>query len=414
AFVSVVASNSRGGYSATVAYDATNGDVLWRQPFSDASAAVIWASTVSADGTLVYVNGTTQTIVNGVGQIAATTVAYDASTGAVRWTATVPGDVGSGVAAAGGRVFTAGAEYNNSSLKAVDMLAVDAVSGAPKGSSSAAIGGDDPLGLVASPDGSHAFFGYQDVFAFADGKQYETMALVAFAFHDTTASEAWKADYIGPNADSPTFSGYSVPWCWQPLAVAPDGSRVYMTAESSDGQFGAAGTGFSTAAFDAASGAQLWNQDVNANTPVFYIGGGPVVTVDPQSGDVYVGGEGGQAELMTLFAYKPADASVVSTSTYTADVGAAHGLSVAPDATQVFVSAELGTPDTSTHSVNYDIAALAYPTGGTPSNALPDVPSVPLAVLLAAGVVRAIRWRVRLRGPCPTFAAHSSRRLPAR
>jgi hypothetical protein len=160
---------------------------------------------------------------------------------------------------------------------------------------------------------------------------------------------------------------------WGPIATNSDGSRVFAAAESSDGQFGLAGTGFTTVAYDGATGTQQWVAEFNTTTPVTYIFVGPVVSLDPAGRAVYVAGPAAEAESFVLFAYEPATGTTLKTAPYTNGIGVAHALALSPDGSRLFLGAESASSiNTSTNSANYDIVAAAYNTGLVP---LPNVVS---------------------------------------
>jgi hypothetical protein len=200
--------------------------------------------------------------------------------------------------------------------------------------------------------------------------QHDLMCVVAFDAR--TGQNLWLADYFGPNGTS-RLASFSIPWMWGPIATNSDGSRVFAAAESSDGQFGLAGTGFTTVAYDGATGAQLWVAEYNTTTPVTYIFVGPVVSLDPLGRAVYVAGPAAQAEAFVTFAYDPDTGATLKTALYTNGVGVAHAMALTPDGSRLFVGAESASSlNTSTNSLNYDIVALAYNTGLVP---LPTVVS---------------------------------------
>jgi hypothetical protein len=148
---------------------------------------------------------------------------------------------------------------------------------------------------------------------------------------------------------------------------------VFAATESVDGDFGLAGTGFTTVAYDAATGAQLWFAEYNTNTPVNYIFVGPMVTVDPAGRAVYVVGPAEQGETFAAITYDPATGAALKTAVYTNGLGQSNALAESPNGSRVFVGAvSTSSVNTSMNSTNPDIVAMAFDTGLVP---LPSVVS---------------------------------------
>jgi outer membrane protein assembly factor BamB len=377
--------------SSTTAYDADTGTVLWSAQFGGSGTNAIWASAAAGDGSAVYVNGSQAVALpGGGGEVDATTVAYDGATGGVLWTAAVPAAEGFGVDVAAGRVAMAAAQFDTQGdMSQADVMVVDAATGTSLGTGHLSLHADDAAGLIMSPDGSRAFIGFQDLLSLPDGNFYDTMTVAAF---DGASGQAlWKRDYIGPNNDS-ALPGFSYFWFWRPLAVAPDGSRVYGAGVSSDGNFGAQGTGFTTLAFDAATGAQLWASSFNTDTPVTYVGIGPQVAADPAGGALYVTGEANQATTFANLIYGPTDGALRQAGLYTDGTATATGLAVSGDGAQVFIAVQTGSPSGTT--INYDILTLGFPGAGSAvTPAVPEYPWAGAALLLAAPALLKPRFR---------------------
>jgi hypothetical protein len=368
--------------SGTIAYDATSGNPIWTAPalYNNGNG---FAKTVaaSADGARVYVTGSTVVkLPDGTYHIDATTIAYDGATGAQLWVASVPGPTGApppgfadgfGVAAVGGKVFMAVRQSDAQAYShELDLLVIDDITGQTLVTGSRPIHADDEVGLTVSADGSRAFMEVQDLPVDSSGTTHGVMGVVAF--DAKTGQSLWLADYFGPNPTGSLQSG-SIPWMWGPIATSPDGSRVFAATESVDGDFGLAGTGFTTVAYDGASGTQLWIAEHNTNTPVNYIFAGPMVTIDPAGRAVYVTGPAEQAETFATIAYDPATGAPFKTGMYTSAPGESNAFTISPDGSRVFVGASsTSSVNTSTDSTNSDIVALRYDTGLVP---LPSVVS---------------------------------------
>jgi hypothetical protein len=368
--------------SRTIAYDATSGNPVWTAPalYNNGNG---FAKTVaaSADGARVYVTGSTFVkLPDGTYHIDATTIAYDGATGAQLWVVSVPGPTGApppgfadgfGVAAVGGKVFMAVRQGDAQAYShELDLLVIDGITGQTLVTGSRLIHADDEVGLTVSADGSRAFMEVQDLPVDSSGTTHGVMGVVAF--DAKTGQSLWLADYFGPNPTGSLQSG-SIPWMWGPIATSPDGSRVFAATESVDGDFGLAGTGFTTVAYDGASGTQLWVAEYNTNTPTNYIFVGPMVTIDPAGRAVYVTGPAEQAETFATIAYDPTTGAPFKTGIYTSAPGQSNASTISPDGSRVFVGAiSTSSVNTSTNSTNSDIVALRYDTGLVP---LPSVVS---------------------------------------
>jgi hypothetical protein len=365
-------------YSTLImAYDSMTGQMLWPTPvnFGGGAGAAEMIAT-NADGSQIYATGE-QVIVLGGGiyRIDAVTIAYDGATGNELWSASVQGPAGPlplqgfasafAVATAANKVFMASAQSNSQGyITQLDVTVVDTTTGQTLASGSrTGLHADDQSGLAVSPDGSRAFIEFQDLPTDADGNPHVVLGVAAF--DGRTGQSLWLADYYGPNPDA-VFASGSIPWMWQPIVVSPDGSRVFATSQTSDGDFGLAGTGFTTIAYDAATGAQLWASEFNTDTPVQYFFTGSMVSVDPGGKQVYVVGPAVQAETFAAFTYDTASGATLKSAIYTGGFGACNGLAVAPDGSRVFLGAQSASSvNTSTHSLNADVVALSYDTGVT-------------------------------------------------
>ena len=382
-FVRITASGSAPSMSLVMAYDAATGAPLWSAPsqFSD-DFSYTHAMAAVPDGSRVYVTGgQVVSLSPGNNRIDALAIALDGATGNQLWVASVPGSEGSppsrnangfGIAATANRVFMAVAQNDSQGfIQELDLLVVDAATGQTISTGSHAnMHADDQAGLAVAPDGSRAFIEIQDLITDTSGTAHNVMGIVAFDAN--TGQYLWSSDYFGPNSTSPVPGG-SIPWMWGPIVPSPDGTRLFAAAESSDGEFGAAGTGFTTVAYDTSSGAQLWAAALNTTTPVQYLFVGPVVTVDPAGRAVYVVGPAAEATTFAVVAYDPSTGSALKTSVYSGGVSEANGIAISPDGSRLFVGASSASSvNTSTNSTNPDIVALAYDTGLVP---LPTVVS---------------------------------------
>src|SRR5262249_52343533 len=199
---------------------------------------------LSPDSSTVYVTGC-----NGVCGGQMQTVAYTVSTGLAKWSAGLTGAIQSGandvaVSRDGRRVYITGwARSSGSDPADYETVAYVAATGAQLWAATYDLPGflvDVADHVRVSPDGTRRFVtGWSSTLA--TGFDYATVAYDA-----ATGSQVWVARYDGPvnKDDSPTG-----------LGVSPDGTKVFVTGGSvgSDGN-----NDFTTIAYDAASGDQLW------------------------------------------------------------------------------------------------------------------------------------------------------------
>lgn len=217
----------------TLAHDAARGTKLWEARYrgpatgpQDRPAALV----ASPDGARVFVTGPST---GGLDDDFAT-IAYDATSGARLWEARlhVGQDTPYAVATNGPLVVAAGSAGED-----LAVVAYDARDGTERWRFVDAGPGPDAAAKVApSPDGARFFV----TGASANGVgrfEYLTLALDA-----ATGQALWSARNRGswPQDGTPTD-----------LAVARDGSAVYVT--------GVAGPGYFTIAYDAATGGTLWH-----------------------------------------------------------------------------------------------------------------------------------------------------------
>jgi hypothetical protein len=152
------------------------------------------------------------------------TIAYNARTGAKRWSARYSGLGDSGatsVAASpdGSSVFVTGSTQKGNLLARIDTVAYSAATGARlwvaryrNGSSTRVLAALAPSASTLVVTGVRAVNG--------NPGQYVTLA-----YDMATGAARWTAIYQGPN------TGASVPFA---IAASPDGSRVFVTGQSAD------------------------------------------------------------------------------------------------------------------------------------------------------------------------------------
>lgn len=314
------------GKPDVVAYDAS-GEQLWTAPFTrenDPSADGALGVAVSPDGDRVFATGQygwwPKPFIN-------RTAAYDAVTGETLWTAEEgTGDVGGveiDVSPDGARVYTAGSTCLRTSIDGCvnDVYAVaafDAATGRRLWVSHydrySGTGSQTPWSLRVSPDGTSVFVagtsatvafdsdtgalrwavdedtgvlterggflptldvdpGGERVYvagAVCDPPEEYSCPYAAVAYDAATGERLWLSRRTGTwfGASGSDYTG---------IAASPDGRRVFVTGETSDGEA-------MTIAYDAASGDEEWADTFSSGGPA----DGMFVAVSPDSGTTYV------------------------------------------------------------------------------------------------------------------------------
>lgn len=281
-FVTGLSVNANGyGDFATVAYDAANGARLWVARYNDGvkTGGYGAAVRVSPDGTKVFVTGATT---NATLTHDYATVAYEASTGNKLWRARYDGgdeDYASSLAVSpsGGRVFVTGWTTTAGYTADYMTLAYDASTGAkawaaryrgPEGGYDRPVVNDEAVQVA--PDGSKLFVTGESWTAAGDAADATTVAYAA-----STGRRLWEARYHGPTADASGFG--------RALAVSPDSSAVFVTAES----WSAGNVVATTIDYDAAAGTRRW---VARYDGAGYVDAGAAIGVSPEGTRVFVAG----------------------------------------------------------------------------------------------------------------------------
>jgi outer membrane protein assembly factor BamB len=264
---------------ATVAYNAATGAQLWAAryngPSNDSAAAEV---AVSPDGTAVFVTGTSLGAPTGEDYA---TVAYNAATGAQLWVKQYDG-FGSGgnyahsvaVSPGGTAVFVTGYSLGTNNGYDYATVAYNAATGAQlwvkryngasngdRGATSVAVSGSTVFVTGSSYGGSTANYDYATV-----------------AYNAATGAQLWVKRYAGPGSGDD--QAYSV-------AVSPSGGTVFVTGYT-DTTSTSAGYDYTTVAYNAATGAQLWLARYNG--PAKSTSEAYAVAVSPSGSTVYVTG----------------------------------------------------------------------------------------------------------------------------
>jgi putative pyrroloquinoline-quinone binding quinoprotein len=236
---------------ATVAYDAGTGDQLWGVRYrggankdDDIPRAVV----MSPNGSTVFVTGYS----GGHNGNDVATIAYDAATGDRVWIRRLDGpdhlnDSSNAMAISsdGSALYIAGSVGVDGASDDYLMLALNPATGerlwvrtydGPKSES------DIVWGVGLSPDGS-------SLFVTGQSRGLSSADIATLAVDAADGSRKWLARYDGTGrADGANG-----------LAVAPDGSKVYVVGDSV-GQGEGGLNDYITVAYDAVSGARLWRQ----------------------------------------------------------------------------------------------------------------------------------------------------------
>jgi WD40 repeat protein len=192
---------------------------------------------------------------------------------------------------------------------------------------------DNANAMVMSPDGSAVF-----VTGFSDGQE-EDYATVAY--DAVTGHGLWTSRYDGGHRNDNAHA----------IAVSPDGSAIFVTG-SSDRR----GTGedYATVAYDSVVGKLLWVS--RYSTPADAIDSAYALGVSPDGSRVFVTGESSRPGTSTqdyaTVAYDAATGDQLWVSRYGGLKGddLALALAVSPDGSSVFVTGQS----------DYDVATVAY------------------------------------------------------
>jgi outer membrane protein assembly factor BamB len=315
----------------TVAYDAATGARLWaRETFNIVHiGSVATAVTVSPDGATVYVAGTAAKN--------PAVVAYDAATGVQRWVARYQVPLGAGgttegvaVSPDGSVVFLAGSFKAPPAGPKFAVVAYDAATGAQLWAQTAK-GSTGSRDLAVSPDGS-AVIVSGTVAKLSGGSAFTTTA-----YATATGTPLWTRRYHGRNPDNAPNA----------VTVSPDGSRLFVTGQSSS----AAALDFATVAYATASGAVLWSRFLSSGPVQFSPIGGVAVGASPDGALVFVtGGTQGStrvSENFTTIAYGTDTGQTAWLARYKGprDFAAPTSLAVSPTGQGVFVTGSIGVHD---------------------------------------------------------------------
>jgi DNA-binding beta-propeller fold protein YncE len=319
---------------ATVAYNAVTGARLWVSRYNDPSSGDDEATSVavSPDGTTVYVTGTSQQGTTGYDYA---TVAYNAATGAQRWVdrygdGDVYGTPSAAVSPNGNSVFITGS-ISVAATGSDDYATVgySAVTGSQqwvklyKGPS----GGNFAHSVAVSPNRSTVFVTGTSL-GTNNGYDYATVA-----YNAATGAQQWATRYNGATEGDRGANS---------VAVSPSGKTVFVTGSSDGGS--ATSYDYATIAYNAATGSQLWakryNGPGNSDDQAYS------VAVSPTGTTVYVTGYSDTNTVSsgfeyTTIAYAAANGDQLWVSSYNGpakSTSEAFSAAVSPDGTTVYVT----------------------------------------------------------------------------
>jgi len=199
---------------------------------------------------------------------------------------------------------------------------------------------DQEWSLAISPDGSKIY-----VTGFSYGGSSTRYDYATIAYNAATGAQIWTARYNGPgNADDMAFD----------IVVSPDGSKVYVTGESYNTSYD-----YATVAYTASAGIRLWVAIYNG-APIDDEDNGASIAIAPDGSKVYVTGWSmsifGDWNYVTV-AYLAATGKELWVAGYdgpahSSDI--AYDIVAAPDGSNVYVTG------TSLNSTSNDYATVAY------------------------------------------------------
>lgn len=232
------------GFAAPVPAPAAlaGGNQLWTASYhgQQSGEAGATAEAVSPGGRTVFVTGFTGYTAQD-GSTGWATLAYNTPTGARRWLRTyrgsdtsptaVDGATSIAVSPDGSTVFAGGFVTNSGGVSAIETIAYSAATGVTLWARQyTADGADSPVTMAVTADGSAVYVMTQD---------YRTLA-----YRAATGRFLWASPAKGLGSNSFAAAG----------ALAPDGSRLYVTGVS----LGKNGEEYQSVAYDAATGAMVW------------------------------------------------------------------------------------------------------------------------------------------------------------
>ncbi|MFN2544414.1 MAG: PQQ-binding-like beta-propeller repeat protein [Actinomycetota bacterium] len=350
----------------TIGLDAGTGQRLWeaKGPLDGHSPQDL---AISPDGATVFVTGQAHSDDSqSPNDQHIETVAYDAATGAVRWDRILDpsGDTDTyafamGLSADSSTVFVVGDAPRHQDGFAILVLAYDALTGAERWTGHLVppgTGVNVPFGLAVAPDGSAVYVGAVS----SNGPNTQDYLTAAFSagLADPTAAGTplWFASYDGLGSHLIDVA--------TDLGVSPDGSRVYITGLSQVTTSGAffPDYDYATVAYASGTGDRLWTTRTAGSKRQ---GTTAALAISPRGDRVVVTGElaaGASSDMWFQFGTVSLDGATGAQqwkSTYGAPNDyhtAAFATAFSPDAKRVYV-----TGSSITYGNNLgDMSTVAY------------------------------------------------------
>ena len=275
----------------TLAYDAATGTRRWARVYSAPGAPLPYsgahAVTVSPDGSRAYVTGFTRTWDPDTSVLSpptATTIAYDAATGAQLWVSGRPGGgLSIDVSPSGDRVYVTGfvqippggpGQYLTMAYEAQDPDHLGEVLW-----TATYAAGTSNMGalLDVSPDGSRVFVTGEQSYDNGVTNSLQASRYGTVAYDAGTGDQLWASTHASPVLGSHIPTG---------LVSSPAGDRVFVTGYRVTPPYSS--TEYVTVAYDSATGAPAWANQYLQVGGTYTIPTG--VAVSPDGGRVYVTG----------------------------------------------------------------------------------------------------------------------------
>ena len=303
------------------------------------------AIAVSSDGSTVFVTGRSE---GASGFYGYATLAYDTSTGATIWRRRYKGPADSAQSTAiavspdDSTVFVTGRSLSTGSSTDYATRAYDASTGATMWTSrydGPAHESDEALAIGVSPDGSMVFVtgdstGINGAFNFA-----------TVAYDAASGGTRWAERFTGIVGAAATD-----------LAVSPGGTEVFVTGSD----IGRVDNNYATVAYDAATGATVWQEDYNG--PANACDSASSIAASPDGATVVVTGTSGDCasndQDYATVAYDASSGAKDWARRYagpSTDFDEATAVAISPDGTGVIV-----TGDSRGASTSWDIVTLRY------------------------------------------------------
>ena len=357
------------GVAATVAYKAANGAQLWVarsamfEMYGAGSSDVIG---VSPDGTTVYISGYGENVHSGApsaGSGPVVVLAYKAKNGTDAWVARYPASKeyydnatpqALTLSPDGRTVYVLVNWVGHAFPGAFLTLAYDAATGALRWSAQykGAVR-STPTGIAVNPDGSGVYVTGDTLFLHPTGPdEYATVDYDA-----ATGTQRWQARYHDPHNQPRGATA-------EEIAVSPDGTRVYVSGESAN----SSGNGFDyvTAAYSTKTGAELWLtrsiQQARNND-----GAVSALATSPDGTKVFVVATTSSKRSSGLtLAYDSATGRQLWLNRYAAPENrdaSLDAIAISPDGSKVYVTGEVGVSGSRPGANSNVCATIAYRVG---------------------------------------------------